>query len=351
MEIQITFDELLKLIPDARVCGTARPDISGMCALEEAGPSDISFLSGEKFISLLESTKAGVILVPNGLSLPPSEDRTYIVVDDPSLCVAKLSALIEKRLRPVPAPGIHPSAVIEGSSDVDPSASIGPFCYVGNHARIAANAVLESHVHVGRGSSVGEGTHLHPNVVLHDYCETGRNVIIQPGAVIGGDGFGYIQVGKLPDLYHQKVPQIGRVVIGDNVEIGANSSVDRARLGETRIGEGTKIDSLVQIGHNVHIGRRCIICAQVGISGSTKIGDYVVIWGQAGIVGHIEIGDFSFIGAQAGVAKSLPVQAKVTGTPARPLFENRRSEAALAKLPQTIGEMKAFMKSAESKNA
>ena len=343
MALRITIDDVRAILPDCEIVGKATPDICGVAPIDDAGPEDATFLDSPKHVDKLASTRAGLIFVPSILKAMPRDGQIFVRVKDPSFGLAKLCEVIENALRPVPAQGIHPRAWVDPTAKVAASAYVGPNATVGPECEIGENVILESGVQIGRNVKIGDKSHLFQNVVVQDYCVLGRNVRLQPGVVIGGDGFGYIQVGQLPDVVHYKVPQIGNVVIEDNVEIGANATIDRARFGSTRVGEGTKIDNLVQIAHHVKIGRRCILCSQVGIAGSTTLGDYVVMWGQAGTVGHINIGNFAFVGAQAGLAKSLPDGAKVTGTPARPLLETRKSEAALMRLPSMMSKLRKLM--------
>ncbi len=344
MRIEYTIESLLETFPDAQIIGEARPLLTGLSSLQDATESDLSFLSNPKYRKQLKESRAGAILVPADLDFEPSPKQVYIKVANPSAAVARICKNIEDQMRPRPPAGVHPTAVIADSAVVAPSASIGAFCVVGEGSIVEENVTLHSHVTLGAGVRVGEGALLYPRCVVQDYCQLGKNVILQPGVVIGSDGFGYEQVGELPNLVHQKIPQVGIVVIEDDVEIGANSTIDRARFGETRIGKGTKIDNLVQIAHNVQIGRGCILCAQVGVSGSSTLGNYVVLWGQAGIAGHIHLGDGAFVGAQAGVSKDVPARAKVSGTPARDLLDVRRGEALLRKLPERIAALESQLK-------
>jgi UDP-3-O-[3-hydroxymyristoyl] glucosamine N-acyltransferase len=334
MDIHIPFAELEELFPDAEKRGLARPVIKGIASLEEAGPDDLTFVSSVRFAPKLQACRAGVVFIPTGMDAVPAQGQVFIVTADPSLALARICERVELVLRPRPMPGVHPSACVDPSAQISLLAHVGPGCIVGPLAVIDEGTILESNIHIGRAVRIGKDCHIQPGVIVTDYCEIGQRVRIQPGAIIGGDGFGYIQVGKLPDLIHYKVPQIGIVVIEDDVEIGAGTCIDRARFGKTLIGQGTKIDNLVQIAHNVKIGRRCIICSQVGISGSTTIGDYVVMWGQVGTVGHIEIGDGAFIGGQAGVTSNIKAGEKVTGTPARSMFDQRKIDALALKLPE-----------------
>lgn len=344
MDIRISFEEIERIIGQYESIGAHRQSVCGIASLEDAGPEELAFVAGAKFFPQLEGSRAGLVIVPKNCPVQPREDQAFLAVEDPSLAVANISAYIERLLRPRPAPGIHPLAYVDPQAKVHPEAIVGPTCTVGPFAEIGKGCWLEAGAHVGRGATLGEDCHLHPRSVVHDYCRLGNRVILQPGAIIGGDGYGYIQLGKLPDLRHHKLSQIGIVVLGDDVEVGASSTIDRARFGETVVGEGTKIDNLVQVGHNVRIGRHSIIGSQVGISGSTTIGDYVVIWGQAGLVGHIEIGDGCFIGAQAGITNDLAPGSKVTGTPARPFMEQRRIDVLASRLPELFRKVDGLAK-------
>jgi UDP-3-O-[3-hydroxymyristoyl] glucosamine N-acyltransferase len=225
--------------------------------------------------------------------------------------------------------GIHPTAVIAESATVDPSAHVGPYCVVGDAAQIGARSVLQGHNWVGANSRVGEGVNLFPHVTLYAGTHVGNRVRIHSGAVIGADGFGYV----LDNGTHRKVPQMGNVVIQDDVEIGANSTIDRGALGPTTIGRGTKIDNLVQIGHNVTIGDHCMIVAQVGVAGSSKLGNYCVLAGQVGIAGHLKIGNQVTVAAQSGVMRDIADGQKVFGAPAVPDKEAKRLFISLRQLP------------------
>ena len=236
--------------------------------------------------------------------------------------------------------GIHPSAVVAASAQVDPTAHIGPHCVVGERVKIGANVVLQSGNNIGADSVLGEETNLFPNVTLYPRTQIGKRVRIHAGTVIGSDGFGYVLDGAI----HRKVPQIGNVVIGDDVEIGANVTVDRGALGSTVIGKGTKIDNLVQIAHNVQIGEHCIIIAQVGIAGSTKLGQYVILAGQAGLGGHLKIGNQVTVGAQSGVMSDIPDGGKWLGAPAQPDKEFKRQVIALRHLPDLLKKVSAWEK-------
>ncbi|OGR91615.1 MAG: UDP-3-O-(3-hydroxymyristoyl)glucosamine N-acyltransferase [Elusimicrobia bacterium RIFCSPLOWO2_01_FULL_59_12] len=319
--------------------GTIR--IEGAAGLEEATERHISFFHNPKYSIHLEKTKAGAILLSNntnGLLLPSG--KTLIRVPNPPMAFAQVLALFERRQLHHPAPGIHPQAVVSPQANIGPGAAIGPLTVVEEGAHIGAGSVLYSGCYIGARVRIGENCLVYPNVVLREDTQLGARVVVQPGAVLGSDGYGFATQGGT----HHKIPQIGKVVVEDDVEIGANVTIDRATTGETRIGAGTKIDNLVHIAHNVHIGKNCLIVAQVGISGSTRIGDQVTLAGQAGIVGHITIGDGAVIGAQAGVIGDVEPGAVLWGTPARPHRETMKLQAIFGKLPEIYDALKALKK-------
>ena len=238
------------------------------------------------------------------------------------------------------AAGIHPSAVVAASAQIDPSAHIGPHCTVGERVKLGANVVLQAGNFIGDDSTLGDETHLFPNVTLYPRTQISRRVRIHAGTVIGADGYGYVLDGGV----HRKIPQVGHVIIGDDVEIGANVTVDRGALGSTVIGRGTKIDNLVQIAHNVQIGEHCIVIAQVGIAGSSRLGNYVILAGQAGVGGHLQLGDNATIGAQAGVMTDIPAGGKWIGSPAQPDKDFKRQVIALRHLPDLLKKIAAWEK-------
>ncbi|MCC7141250.1 MAG: UDP-3-O-(3-hydroxymyristoyl)glucosamine N-acyltransferase [Candidatus Eisenbacteria bacterium] len=302
--------------------------IRGVAGLREAGAGDLSFLADPRYQDALRETRAAAVLVPSKL---PAPSLPHVVVDDPLAAFLQIVALFHPAL-PEGVPGVHPSAVIAADARIGESASIGPHVVVESGATIGPAAVLLAGAYVGRNASVGAEAVLHPGAVLRHHCEIGARVIVHAGAVIGADGFGYVfQQGS-----HRKVPQVGKVVVEDDVEIGANTTIDRATFGVTRIGRGSKLDNLVHVGHNVEIGEHSILCAQVGISGSARLGRFVVLGGQAGLVGHIEVGDGSRVGAQSGVTKSLPPGETVSGYPAQNHTRASRVYAALRQLPEAL---------------
>jgi UDP-3-O-[3-hydroxymyristoyl] glucosamine N-acyltransferase len=230
------------------------------------------------------------------------------------------------------APGVHPSAVVDASARMDPTAHVGPWCVIGEDVKIGPHVVLQGGNHIGRNSVIGAYSQLFPNVVLYGQTQIGQRVRIHAGAVIGSDGFGYV----LDAGAHRKVPQVGQVIVQDDVEIGANATIDRGALGPTIIGKGTKIDNLVQIAHNVSIGEHCLVVAQVGVAGSTKIGSYTTLAGQAGITGHLKIGNKVIVAAQSGVMNDIPDGGKCMGSPAQPDRPYKRQLIALHHLPELI---------------
>ncbi len=330
MKMELAWKELLALLPEAQVEGQGPEIIKGIAALEEAGPEDLSFLGNSRYRRAVAGCKAGVLLLPYDYQGSPGTGQAYLRVAQPSLMLAHLCRHLEARVQPQPVPGCHALAVIGAGCQIDPSASVGPFCVIGEGSVIGARTILHSHVAIGKECILGAECILYPQVTVYARSRLGNRVIIHSGAVIGSDGFGY----ETHQGGHVKVPQIGVVVVEDDVEIGANTTIDRARFGETRIGTGSKIDNLVQIAHNVRIGAGSLIAAQAGIAGSTTLGKYVMVGGQAGFAGHIHIGDQSMIGAQAGVSKDYPPKSKLNGSPASPIHENYRVETYKRRLPE-----------------
>jgi len=318
----------------ALVGGIAEGDldapISDVKPLAEAGPQDVSFLANARYAAEFAATKAGCVIVPRKQDAAVSPGRSLIRHDVPYLAFAKLIELFRP---PVPRPpaGIDAGASVSPEAKVGLGASIGFGAVVEAGASIGAYAVIGPQCYVGPGASVGDETRLFPRVTLYHGVQVGRRCILHSGAVIGADGFGFAtdQQGR-----HVKVPQVGIVVIEDDVEIGANTAIDRAVLGATRIGRGTKIDNLVQIAHNVEVGPGSLLVAQCGISGSTKLGHHAVIAAQAGIVGHIQIGDMAQVAAQSGVTKDVPARSQVLGAPAVPARDGLRAYALIDRLPE-----------------
>jgi len=326
----------------ARVGGTVQGDgslrLDGVAPLEDAGPSHISFFANRKYRKAFEASRAGAVIVEPDEDVP--EGRTVLRAAPAYLAFAKISTAFHPPREPLPE--VAPEAAIHPSAKVHPSAQVMPFASVGAGAEVGPRTILFPGVHLGEDVRVGADCILYANVVIRERCVIGDRVILQPGCVIGADGFGFALdlQGEGRGPRHYKVPQVGIVVVEDDVEIGANSCVDRATLGVTRIGRGAKIDNLVQIAHNVEIGPLSILASQVGISGSTRLGMGVVAWGQAGLVGHITVGDRANIAAQAGVASDVDAGARVAGSPAGPDVQWARNSAVFNRLTEMRRELR-----------
>jgi UDP-3-O-[3-hydroxymyristoyl] glucosamine N-acyltransferase len=301
--------------------------IEGVSTLEMAGANMVTFLANPKYKDQLPGTRAGAVII----SPEVPYERACLISRNPYADFTKVVGLYAPPI-PRPAPGIHPLAVVHPEAHLGQDVAIGPFCVVGAKARLGDHTVLTAQVFIGDDTVVGDHCIVYANVVVRERVAIGNRVIIHPGTVIGADGFGFAPVGET----YAKIPQIGTVVIEDDVEIGANVTIDRASLGETRLGQGCKIDNLVQIAHNVTIGPLTVIAAQTGISGSSKVGRHVMIGGQAGLSGHLTIGDHAVLGAQAGITRDVPEKQFVSGYPARPHTESMRQLAAVARLPELI---------------
>lgn len=343
MQVAYTPADLAIITGARRTAGTTTRVVTDIASLEKARPGDLSFLGNAKYKSQVPGSAATALLLPLDYAGEPGPEQVFLYVDNPSAALARVCARIEQSLWPKPAPGIHPSAVVAATAKVDASAHVGPLCVVEEGAAIGAGSVLQASVFVGREATIGANCFLMPGVVVAAACVLGQRVRLQPGVVIGSDGFGY----EFVNGRHEKVPQVGTVVIEDDVEIGANSALDRARFSRTVVGEGTKIDNLVQIAHNVVIGKHCILCSQVGISGSTTLEDYVVLGGQAGVGGHITIGKGSKAGGQTGIAFNVGPGSYLNGTPAIPYMLERRLQVLHQRLPDLFKRVEALEKKPE----
>lgn len=306
--------------------------IYGISGIKEATQGEISFLANPRYFPLLEKTNASAIIVPFEIG---KTQRNIIRCENPSLAFSKLiSEVFASQVHSLK--GIHPTAIISDDAKIGNNVSIGPYAVVEGKAQIGDNTVIHSGCFIGRETVIGCDCLFYPNITVRERVIIGENVIVHSGSVIGSDGFGFAQV----DGMHQKIPQIGTVVIENNVEIGANVTIDRARFEKTIIGEGTKIDNLVQIAHNVIIGKHCIIVSQAGISGSTELKDRVILAGQAGIAGHLTIGEGSVVTAKSGVPKSIPPHTVVFGYPAKPQETALRINAIVQRLPLYVKTIK-----------
>ncbi len=334
----MTTAEIARLV-SGKVRGDEGREICGVAALQNAGSGDLAYAEGARAVTQVADSKAGCVLVPEGAFI---EGRTTIVVPRPKLAFIRAAeALVKPEL---PLPGIDPTAMVDPEAEVAADACVGPHVVIERGARVGAETRLGTAVSVGAGVEIGTCCVLYPHVTIYPGARIGNRVILHAGVVVGSDGFGYV----FADGRHHKFPQIGGVIIEDDVEIGANSTIDRGSLGTTVIGQGTKIDNLVQVAHNVKIGRHCVIAAQTGISGSVQIGDYVVMGGQVGIGDHARIEDEAVLGGGAGVLPGKIVRSGETvwGRPARPLDEFKRMYAHWSNLPKLAERVKALMREA-----
>ncbi len=323
------------------VLGDANLVIKGFAPADRAQAGDLTFAENENYFARAEQSAASAIIVDGPFT---SNRKVLIKVADARIAFAKVLPLFF----PEPAfpPGIHPTAVVATSAELDKTAHIGPYCVLGERVKVGANAVLQGGDYVGAECELGEGVNLFPNVVLYARTEVGARVRIHSGTVVGSDGFGYVQEAGV----HLKVPQIGNVIIREDVEIGANVTIDRGALGPTIIGRGTKIDNLVQIAHNVTIGEHCLIVSQAGIAGSTKLGSYVILAGQAGIAGHLKLGNRVTVAAQSGVMHNIPDGEKWLWSPAQPERQAKRQMIALQQLPELLRRVSELEKKLEGVN-
>jgi UDP-3-O-[3-hydroxymyristoyl] glucosamine N-acyltransferase len=341
--VVLTLSELARLVDGDIVRGELDLLVDGIASLDEAGATELSFLGNEKYRAQYLVTRAGAVIVPRGVEEGP-DGCALIAAENPSfafgLAVKHFVASVARTF----TPGIHPRAVVDEAARLDPAkvrvhagAVIMAGAEIGEGTEIGPNCVIGEDVRIGRDCL------LYANATVRERCTLGDRVILQPGAVIGSDGYGY----ELVEGRHVKVDQVGIVEIQNDVEIGANTTIDRARFGRTVIGEGTKIDNLVQIAHNVQIGKHSLIVSQAGIAGSSRTGDYVVVAAQAGVGGHVQIGAKSILAARAGATADLEGGKTYSGHPARPHMEEQRSRALLRQLPKLAERVKALEKAAD----
>jgi UDP-3-O-[3-hydroxymyristoyl] glucosamine N-acyltransferase len=308
--------------------GSPETEISGVAGIESAGPGEITFISNPKYAAAARTTKAAAVIVAENF---PALSTAMLRSKNPYLDFARALELFHPATRY--GPGIHPTALVHASAKIGAGAHIGPYVVIQEGVEIGARAVLLAHVVIYPGVKIGDNFLAHSHAVVREFCTIGNNVVLQNGVVVGTDGFGF---AKDNDGHWHKIPQPQPVVIGDQVEIQANSCIDRASVGETRIGGGTKIDNLVQVGHGSHIGEDSLLASQVGLAGSTEIGNKVLLLGQVGVVGHCKVGDGAIVTPQSGVAGDIEAGAIVSGAPA---VEHRlwlKYSAALNRLPELV---------------
>ncbi len=306
--------------------GSPEIEIRGLNGVEHAGPGELTFVSNPKYAAAARTTKASAVIVGEDF---PAIPAAMLRSKDPYLSFARALELFHQPERY--APGIHPTAIVHATAKIGPNAHLGPYVVVDEDVEIGANAVLLAHVVIYRGVRIGTNFFAHSNAVVRENCRIGNNVLLQNGVVIGADGFGFAKTSE--GRWH-KIPQPAAVEIGDDVEVQANSCVDRASVGGTSIGRGTKIDNLVQVGHGSQVGEDALLCAQVGLAGSTAIGNKVILTGQVGVVGHVKVGENAIVTPQSGVANDIPAGALVSGAPAVDHRAWLKYSAILPRLPE-----------------
>ncbi|PVD52583.1 UDP-3-O-(3-hydroxymyristoyl)glucosamine N-acyltransferase [Terrimonas sp.] len=334
----------IAMLINAKIEGDAEASVGSFSKIEEAKEGQLAFLANPKYEEYLYSTGASIIIINESLELKEKVKGTLLRVPDAYTAFASLLAKYQEMMAQQ-LTGIQQPSYIAPTAKIGENVFIGAFAYIGDNAVIGNGAKIYPNAYIGNNVSIGDNTVIHPSVTIYHQCRVGKRVTIHAGSVIGGDGFGF---APQPDGSFAKVPQIGNVEIEDNVEIGANATIDRATIGSTIIRAGAKLDNLIQVAHNVEVGNNTVIAAQAGVSGSTKIGKNVMIGGQAGIVGHIAIADGAKINAQSGVSKSIKQpNSAVTGSPAHDYTSTLRSQAITRKLPEMekrIKELEAMIK-------
>lgn len=332
--MRLTAREIASLV-QGELSGNGEAAVTGAAPLEEATSKDVTFLNNPKLLKTLDKTQAGVVLLKRGTEYA----KTAVYVENPQLAFAKILELISKE-KEEPAGKVHPTAVVDPSARIGAGVSIGAHCVIEADAQVGDHTRILAQCYVGARSKIGKDCKIYPQVTLREDCEVRDRVIIHSGAVIGSDGFGYATEGGV----HHKIPQVGKVILEDDVEIGANAAVDRATIGATVVGRGTKVDNLVQIAHNVKIGQGSLLAAQAGVAGSSALGNYVTLAGQVGVSGHVRIGDRVIAAAQSGIPNDVSEGSVVFGTPARPIVEERKIQVIIGRLPKIYEEFRKIKK-------
>jgi UDP-3-O-[3-hydroxymyristoyl] glucosamine N-acyltransferase len=342
--LNFNLNELCAILGTTEYVGYTDVRLTNLNRIEHSSTGDITFLSNNKYLKYLETTYASCVLIDKHNNNQPKDNQVFIKVDDPYVSFVQLIFLANEPEQNTFE--IHPSAVIEQGAFVSAKASIGANCYIGKNVSIDEGVIIKSNCSIQQNVKIGKNTLIHSNVVIYKDCEIGDNCIIHSGVVIGADGFGYIENS---DGSYSKIPQIGNVVIGNNVEIGANTTIDRSLIGSTYISDGVKLDNLIQIGHNVEVGENSVMAAQVGVSGSAKIGKRNRFGGQVGIAGHLEIADDVIIMAQSGVAKSVTQKGMYFGSPIKDRITAFKIEAVIPQLPQIYKDINLIKKKLDIK--
>lgn len=316
--------------------GSPDTEITGLNGIEQAGPGELTFVSNPKYAAAAKSTRAAAVIVGEDF---PAIPAAMLRAKDPYLSFAHALELFCKR--PAYKPGVHPTAVVHESARIGKNAHIGPYVVIGEGVEIGADAVLLAHVVIYPGVQIGDNFFAHARATVRENCRIGNNVLLQNGVVIGADGFGF---AKTPEGHWHKIPQPAPVIIEDDVEVQANSCIDRASVGETRIGRGVKVDNLVQVGHGTNVGEDALLCAQVGLAGSTEIGKRAILTGQVGVVGHCKVGENAIVTPQSGVAADIPAGALVSGSPAVDHKAWLKYSAILPRLPELVRAIRSKIK-------
>ena len=321
--------------------------VNGLATLDDAGPTDLTYLSDPRYVDRLPHTKAAAAfvsqeLVESARGVVASDGPVLLPVENAAAAAEQVLAMVAPPMAS-PATGVHASAIIAATASVGPGASIGPGVVVGEHVTIGANVAFHAGVKIADHCRLGDDCCLHENVVLRDYTQLGDRVVVHAGSVLGSDGFGY----RWDGAQHVKVPQIGNVVVESDVEIGSCTCIDRGKTRETRIGAGTKIDNLVQVGHNVQIGRHCILCANVGVAGSTTIGNGVILAGGVGVKDHVKLGDGAQVAGASGVHADVPAGQQMFGTPAVPMKDYLRTQRSIRRVPRLLDQINKLAKRVE----
>ena len=337
--MEFSADQLASLV-GGTVDGDPAARVSSFAKIEDAKNGDLAFLANPKYTPFIYSTKASIVLVRDDFRPEHRTDCTMIRVADPYDTLARLRRMADEMANPQPR-GIEQPCFLGKGVEADDDCYIGAFSYVGDGATLGKGVKVYPQVYVGPGASIGDGTILYAGVKVYAGCKVGRNCILHAGAVVGADGFGF---APNAEGRYDKIPQMGIVELGDNVEVGANTCIDRATMGATRIGDGTKLDNLIQVAHNVEVGSDTVVAAQAGFAGSSKVGDHCMIGGQVGVAGHIAIGNRVGIGAQSGIHASLPDGQQVMGYPAVNARLFMRQVAAMKHLPDLISQYKKLVK-------